>query len=226
MLSQTLLKKPEGLNSSKLNHVVWEREEFGAKLKSVIQLSDPPYDMEGIDPALVIHQYVGFDEALQQGANGDYHLSKQQVVLTEWSNIFITPQFIMVDGKGNIGFVKDTINFGLKLQPNTVHGIFLDIGRIATEHEEHWIRGFDRRAGNVDHGVLYGNAVERDAVFGRELKHSGVRVVGWVTNFFGSPTKVKATTDGCISVWSWPSMNLFREFIEKEISPYIIELKV
>jgi hypothetical protein len=66
--------------------------------------------------------------------------------------------------------------------------------------------------------------VERDPVFGPELDRSMKKSVGWVTNYFGPPTKVKVSPLGSVTLWANPTEGLFLKFLRMEILPYIIAL--
>jgi hypothetical protein len=172
--------------------------------------------------ALAIHQSPG-REPIIDDSTGKYRISYLDTVDTVWANIYVVPRFVVVDSLENRAFVRDIINRGLKLA-NPAHDVVLNTHQMAIDHEGQWVRSFSERRGRVDRGTVFGEGVEQDAVFGPELGRSKSKTVGWITSFFGSPVKVKVSPRGAVSIWSWPPIDLFLRFLEKEILPYIISL--
>lgn len=225
MLSGALIRLPEDLAIETLDGAVWEREERGLELKSVIQFQGRPVRVDRdstAELALAIHQEIVKEPALGE-ENGRYLVSYQDTTVTKWAYIYLFQNFVVADRLANRGFVREIINKGLNL-PHRSHIVYLDTARMVTGRADQWVRGFCDRMGRVDRGTVFGESVERDSVFGPELSRSTKKSVGWITNFFGSPVKVKVSPLGSVTVWANPPVGLFLRFLRMEIMPYIISL--
>lgn len=225
MLSGALIKLPEELDINLLNGLKWEREWGDRSLKSVIQFQEGGTitlrDMT-INTALAINE----DPAKQpiiDDYQGRYSVSFIDTINVIWSNIYIISGLVVVDSISNRSFVRETINKGLKLT-NTAHDVALNTAQMARDHADQWVRAFSDRRGRVDRGTLYGDGIEQDAVFAPEFGRSTSKAIGWITNFFGSPMKVRVSPRGSVTLWAWPPPELFLRFIKTEILPYMISL--
>ena len=226
MLSGTLIKIPDTIPIERLNGLTWEREERNFSLRSVIQFQEASSNRNASpNSAMAIHQRVGREVTLGE-RNGIYFLDSEDVVRTVWANIQIIAGLIIVDRGDNTGFVKEIINRGLFLPRNTAHNVYIDTSAMARDHPDQWIRGFSDRQGRVSSGTVYGNSVERDSIFGPEIERSRSKTIGWYTNFFGQTAKVRVSPEGSILVLSYPTMNQFIDFIQREIMPYVISLHI
>jgi hypothetical protein len=94
--------------------------------------------------AFVYHQHMGLNEQVVQ-KDGIYALEAETVLKTNWSNIIITNEFIVVDKKENKPFVRDIITKGLRLERNTLSYLSLNTLAIADDHKNQWLRCFDGR---------------------------------------------------------------------------------
>jgi hypothetical protein len=230
MLSGALIKIPDDFDIQRLNGTIWSRLSGELTLQSVIQFSEGTIVMDRetrAQAALAIHQDIRIEPTLIQESDGRYSIIHHDVVKTAWSNIYAAQGYIVVDRLENRSFVRQIINRGLSSGSGlgiTAHDVYLDTARIVANHPDQWIRGFSGRMGRVDRGTVFGEGVERDSVFGPELNRSMKKSVGWVTNFFGSPTKVKISPSGSVTVWANPTEGLFLSFLRIEILPYIIAL--
>jgi hypothetical protein len=223
MLSGALIKLPDDLDIKKLDGVKWEREHRGRQLTSVIQFQESfSAGEETAAKALVIHQSPG-REAIIDDSGGKYSITYIDSVDTTWANIFVVPGFVVVDSLENRAFVREIINRGLKLT-NPAHEVALDTAKMAQDHVDQWIRGFSGRLGRVDRGTVFGEGVEQDSIFGPELGRSTSKIVGWTSNFFGSPVKVRVSPRGSVTLWAFPPPELLLRFIRVEILPYMISL--
>jgi hypothetical protein len=227
MLSGSIIMKPRSINEQQLDKLVWQRVQDDLDLKSVFQFGEESYRVDTKytgRSALVIHQYVGIQEGLIQLEDGRFDIANNRTVMTKWSTVIVAPSYIIVDTKNNRPFVKDVINKGLKLSPNTAHYLALDTPKMAEDHDDQWVRCFSERDGRVDRGTLYGRGVEQDIVFGQELSSSRTMAVGLTTKFFGRQSKVRISGDGIVSVLDFITPEQFMQFIESEILPYRIAL--
>lgn len=98
--------------------------------------------------------------------------------------------------------------------------IALDTARMYRDHRGHWIRAFDERQGRVDRGIVYGESVEQDSIFGPELERTNCKSVGWITDFFDESVKIRVSPKGSVIIWADISPEIFIRFIRLEILPY------
>ena len=224
MLSGALIGIPENFTVEQLDGLLWEREESGFELRSVIQLERHLLVERGVAAreALAIHQGIGTMPELEV-REGRYTITFASYVRTISSHIYVLPTLVVADNLTSRGFVREIINKGLR-QANLAYNLTLDTARMAKDHRNHWIRRFTDRRGRVSKGALYGDGVEQDSVFGPELNRSRTRAVGWFTNFFGSLDKVKVSPKGSVTLWANPPVELFLRFLRYEILPYVVAL--
>lgn len=221
MRSGAIIVIPVDFSTIKLNGLLWEREEEGFNLKSLIQF-ERHFELEtGIlaNEAIAIHQEIKSLPALQEVA-GRYSISSEYKVITNFARLHILPGLVIVDTLGKRKFVGEIINRGL--QRNFAYEIMLDTKRIAADHRNQWGRDFSDRVGRVRKGKLYGDGVEQDPIFGPELNKSTTGRVGWYTTFFGSHDKVIVSPKGSVQVWAQPPIELFLKFLRTIIIPYKI----
>ncbi len=222
MRSGAILVIPEDFSTLSIDGLLWEREEEGFDLKSLIQF-ERHFDFEtGIraDEAIAIHQEIRSMPALREIA-GRYTVQSDYNVITNFAFIHILSGFIVVDKLLSRKFVSQIINHGLGRR-NFAEHVTLDTQRIANDHRDQWVRRFKDRTGRVNKGSLYGDGVERDSVFGPELIRSTTGSIGWFTNHFGSNDKVMVSPKGSVTVWANPPIHMFLKFIRDEILPYLI----
>jgi hypothetical protein len=224
MLSGALIKLPADIVIDRFNGLKWEREERGQALRSIIQFQQmiPRSADPNIRQMLVIHESLGKEPIVNEN-NGIYSISYVDSTMPSWAYAHAVPDFIIVDRLENRDFVMEIINKGLRLT-NPVHSVELDTHKMTIDYKGQWIRGFADRRGRVDRGTVFGEDVEKDAIFAPELAKSTSRSVGWKTNFFGSPIKVRVSPRGAITVWGFPPIELFLSFIRKEILQYVVSL--
>lgn len=220
MRSGAIMVIPADFGTLGLDGLLWDREEEGFNLKSLIQF-ERHFDLEtGIraDEAMAFHQEIKSSPDLQEEA-GKYSISSEYEVITTFASLHILPGLVIVDTLGHRKFVRQIINQGLG-QINFAHEITLDTPRIAIDHRDQWGRGFTGRVGRVQKGKLYGDSVEQDPIFGPEFDRSKTESVGWYTTFFGSHNKVMVSPKGSVQVWANPPIELFLKFLRMIILPY------
>lgn len=221
MLSGALLKLPLDLEVRRLDRLMWEREKNGRTLRSVIQFEGAPFIISDltVHPALAIHERLVMQPVLAEN-DGRYSIGYQENVAPSWATCHFTSGWGVVDKLVHRSFVEDIINHGLRL-PVPVHGVAIDTARISVDHRDQWIRAFSERQGRVDRGTVYGDGVEQDSVFGPELGRANCKSVGWTTDFFGDPVKVRVSPKGSIIVWAEVPQEVFFRFIQVEVVPYV-----
>lgn len=223
MVWGSILKINDGIHT-KLNKLEWNRKEGEFQLKSIIQYNQDVLRVndQTVRTALAIDEYITNPLNLKKRSDDTYSLVPKTQVATRWAYIHITPTHIIVDRKNNRDFVREIIHNGLKLKQEEPEFLVLDTKKIAANNKNQWVRGFAERKGRINEGIVYGDGVEQDAVFGDELKNSKVNSVGITTPFFGNPTKVRVSSNGVVSVLGNHTYEKFIEYIETEILPYTI----
>jgi hypothetical protein len=224
MLSGAIIRLPDGFDIERLNGLRWDREEQGQTLKSIIQFKEmiPRSADPHIKWMLVIHETLGKTPVVDEN-NGVYSISYMDTTMPSWAYAYAVPDFIIVDKLENRDFVREIINKGLRLT-DPVRTIILNTRQMSIDYHGQWIRGFADRRGRVQRGTVFGESVEQDDVFAPELERSTSKSVGWITNVFGEPVKVRVSPRGAVSVWGWPPIGSFLNFIRNEVLPYIISL--
>jgi hypothetical protein len=129
----------------------------------------------------------------------------------------------VVDKKGNKVFVKEVISSALR-PVDLLNYVQLDTQKMSQDTKDHWTRGFDGRSGRVQRGTFFGDSVEQDSIFGRELKKVKAKNVGLITKFFGNPTKVRISSEGTVTVYGNIQEEQFLKYIEQEVLSYSIQL--
>lgn len=220
MISGTMIVIPLDSSLSKLEGLLWEREEEGYDLKSLIQFERHFNVENGVlaIEALAIHQGIKIIPVLREVV-GRYHVAFDKSVRTDFSSIYILPGLVVVDNLKNRRFVSEIINHGL--EGDFAQNISLDTARMANDHRDQWARRFSNRIGRVVKGTLFGDGVEQDSVFGPEFNRSRTGSIGWYTTSFGSYDKVKVSPRGSVQLWANPPIELFLRFIRSEILPYV-----
>jgi hypothetical protein len=220
MLSGSLLKLPADLDIARLNRLVWAREYNGRTLRSVIQFEGPPIrllDMS-VQQALAIHEHRVMQPVLEEN-NGIYSINYEDAIVPIWARCYFISELGIVDKLYYRSFVADIINHGLRLIVPT-HDVAIDTARMWRDHRGHWVRAFDKRQGRVDRGIVYGDSVEQDSVFGPELERANCQSIGWTSDSFGDPVKVRVSPKGSVIVWADIPPEVFIRFIRQEILPY------
>lgn len=226
MLSGAIIKLPDDLDINQLNGLVWEREHNDNTLKSIIQFEGAPLKISNmtVHQALAIHEHV-IQQPIMDENNGRYSINYQEVVTPYWANCFFSSGLAIVDRLNHRPFVIDIINHGFNNNGRRLvvpaHEVAIDTARMSNDHRDQWIRAFSERAGRVDKGTVYGDGVEQDTVFGPELGHANCRSVGWITEAFGDPVKVRVSPKGSVTVMTDLTPEVFLRFIRLEILPYV-----
>lgn len=231
MLAGALIYLPESIGIEALDGCKWEREENGIKLTSVIQFKENIGD-EKLDAytGTAFHQSLRLEATLKED-QGKFKIVYSFIPNTISADVIVVSgrlpsgradPFIIVDNLDNRYFVTEIVKNGLQLEPETVNQVRLNTNRLAKVHSEQWLRSFTGREGKVDSGMVFGEDIEQDDVFGPELERSSSESVGWVTNFFGPPTKVRVSPRGSVTIMAWPTQSQLAKFIMKEIVPFIV----
>ena len=224
MQSGALIQLPEDLEIEKINKCRYDRVYSEIPLKGVIQFEGPPSRSRDMvfQQAIAMYEKLVPQPVIEED-QGTYRIVSRDTVVATWAAVYITAGLVVVASLEDRSFVRDIINKGLKLQDPS-HDVVLNTYKMSIDHPDQWVRGFDKRKGRVQKGTLFGNSVEQDAVFGPELENCSSKTVGWYTDFFGTPTKLRVSPSGSVTLWSMVPPEIFVKFIKKEIMPYVISL--
>lgn len=222
MLHGSLIRLPDGLDVTSLNGLVWARRQNDTNLRSILQFEGVPFPVAGrtAHQATVIHEHIVQQPVMTENG-GRFTITYADAVVPSWANCFIMPGIAIVSKLSHRPFVVDIVNHGAN--PRLVipaKEIAINTARMSADHRDQWIRAFHDRAGRIDKGTVYGDGVEQDPVFGQELEHSNCGSLGWITDAFGDPVKVRISPKGSITVFADMPTDVFLRFILNEILPY------
>lgn len=199
-----------------------KREKKDLNLKTIFQVGNNIRDSTSVlsKEVLVAHDGIVSENYIRPDTNGTLIQAKRDVVKTLYSRVYVCPSFAVVDKKENVHFVRDALRRALDIQKDTIYPAYLDMKRIVDDHPEQWVRGFTDRKGHVQRGTVYGAGVEKDVVYGDDFDRSRSKSVGWETDFFGPPVKIRVSQSpvgGTVMVFTEPSAADLLQFIETEI---------
>lgn len=226
MTSGSLIMIPSSVDVENFDDLVWEREQGAFKLRSKFQYGSNEFTINGhkARDALIIHEYVGIKEELNEIGSDEFALEPEEVIIRKGAKLLVTPKYIVVDRQENKPFVKTVINKGLNLAENTVYYLELDTQRMGKNYPDHWARCFADRNGRVDRGTVYGTKINKDTIFARELAGATAKSIGVTTSYFGSPVNMRISASGSITIHKDIEPPVFLKFIENQILPYQIKL--
>jgi hypothetical protein len=224
MQSGALIQLEEDFDIEKLDRCRYDRKYSHHVLKGVIQFEGSTLRVGDLDvkPAMALYERLVQRPVIDE-VNGSYRIVYRDAIEAYSSKIYVATGLVLVDNLDNRPFVKDIINKGQN-KAHLASNITLNTYKLSKDHEDQWTYGFADRMGRVQKGTVFGNSVEKDAVFGPEFENCSSRSVGWYTDFFGMPIKVKVSPRGSVTLWSMVPPEVFLNFIRKEIVPYIISL--
>jgi hypothetical protein len=197
-------------------------------LKSAIQLAPPRFELPGeirILSGLVIDEYVVKNaHHIEQDTKGNWIVKETEpFVDTRWAEFWLTTEsIILVERKDAREFVFRVISQALASSDSHIHSVFMDIEKIADDHPGHWLGSIVDRAGNMQNATMFGTDLEDDNVIGDEYVGSHKNQVGFVTEYFGAPVKVRVTADGTIIVLKnlSNSMGEYIQYIRQNLLRY------
>jgi hypothetical protein len=224
MQSGALIQLEEDFDVEKLDKCRWDRTYSKHKLKGVIQFEGNNLRIGDLNvkPATALYERLVQLPVIEE-INGVYRVIYKDSVRADSARVFIAKGLALVDSLGNRPFVRDIINKSQK-RAHLASDVTLNTYKLSKDHEDQWTYGFSDRMGRVQKGIVYGNAVEKDSVFGPEFENCSSRSVGWNTDFFGAPVKVRVSPRGSVTIMTIVPPEVFLNFIRKEIVPYIISL--
>ena len=221
MLARSLLKLPNDLDVNKINGLMWERETNTQQLKSVIQFDNHSFsvsDMKVFQATAYHERCIDREKLIQDGRKYKIVLQGEKYVTK--ANCHFTKGLGLVGTLDHRKFVLEILRQGYRsIIPPVEYSI--DTAKLANDHSNQWIHNFSGRKGRVDSGVVYGDGVERDTIFGPELGSADVGTIGWVTDFFNDFTKVRVSPKGSVIIMGEIDMDSFFSFILNEIMPYV-----
>jgi len=210
----------------KLRKFKTTREERGFTLQSIIQLEDVMLTLEdGVDviTGMVIDEYVREPRRLEKVKEDIFTVVKGRPHADVRFGTFwmTTKSIIIVDRSANREFVFGVISKALGGGKNSIRPVGMDIKKIAKEYKGHWLGSIVDRKGNMTTGTFYGTDLEDDDVIGSEYKKSHKNQVGFVTQYFQSPTKVRVTRGGGVTVFAGVTRENYIQFIREELLGYV-----
>lgn len=225
MLHAALIRLPDGLDVADLNGYIWERTQNNTTLRSIIQFEGVPIraaDRTAFQ-ALAIHERI-IQQPVMRQEGGRYTIGFADAVAPSWATCYLLPNLAIVSKLSHRPFVVDIVNHGSNGHNARLvvpaKEVAINTARMSADHPDQWIRAFHDRAGRIEKGTVYGEGVEQDAVFGQELEHSNCGSLGWVTDAFGNPVKVRVSPKGSITLMTDIPIDVFLRFIVLEILPY------
>lgn len=229
---------PVGDMEKKLTRFQYSRKEILMKdseeeasvfdLKSAIQLAPPRFELPGgirVLSGFVVDEYVVKNaHHIEQDAEGNWIVKETEpFVDTRWAEFWLTTEsIILVERKDAREFVFRVVSQALTASDNHMHPVLMDIERIANEHPGHWLGSIVDREGNMQNATMFGTDIEDDNVIGDEYVRCHKNQVGFITDYFGAPVKVRVTADGTIVVMRNLSNNIgaYIQYIKQNLLRY------
>src|SRR5437867_6699731 len=189
-------------------------------LKSVIHLDSPQVELSGKSRLLsgIVHsEYIYSPQKLAEDKHGVYQLvdGEPQVDVTYgkfWLTTKAVVNIVVAERAKTREFTFNVLSQAIAKNNNHCQPITMDVNRIARDYDKHWISGMHERHGMLQAGRFYGDSLEREPLLRSEYKGWNKNQVGFVTDYFGSPTKVRVTNGGTVMVLRDLS-NQMQEFI-------------
>ena len=217
-------EKLNGFQYSRLEKIL-EKEK---SLISAIQLSPRRYELSDdvhILSGMVIDEYiVRNSHIIKKDENGKWIIKKDKpFVDTRWTEFWITTKsIILVERKNARGFAFRVISKALTMSEEYIHPVIMDIERIANDHPGHWLGSITDRRGNMQNATMFGTNLEGDTVIGDEYIRCHKAQVGFITDFFEAPVKIKVTRDGTIVIMKnlTNDIGAFIQYIRQNLLQY------
>ena len=199
-------------------------------LRSVVQSKSHQLSLDGRTPllhALVIDEFVSRASRLERDDRGLFTVVDSAAFIdTRWAYCWLPVTdhgLVLVDKGSNRQFALRVLSEALFGSEGHVMPARVDVEKVAREHPGHWLGAIERQ-GHWQRGTLYGDAIEQDSVVGPEYVASVKNQVGYTTQYFGPPRKVRVTRDGHVTILADFSnrMDWYVEYILDEVWPYVV----
>jgi len=200
------------------------------ELKSVIHLDTPEANIGSKSRLLsgVVHyEHLYTPQKLEEDRNGRYELVNSDPIVDVKYGRFWLPtkslvSIVVAEKSSTRDFTFKVLSQAMSKKNNYCQGMKMDVNTIAKDYQRHWISGLGGRRGMLQAGTLYGDTLEREPLLRSEYRGWNKSQVGFSTDFFGPPTKVKVTKDGIVVVYRDLSdrMDLFIRFIQNDLLEY------
>ena len=192
-----------GRVEEKLTDFHYSRKEEGFELRSIIQLSPIKKKFsEEIEilSGIVADEYVRTTRRIVEDEEGKWKVIETDALVdTMWTGFWLTTEsMIFVERMGARSFAFRVVSQALTGADDYIHSVQMDIHKIADDHPGHWLGSITDREGHMQNATLYGDDLEDDDVIGSEYKRSKKKQVGFVTEYFGAPVKIRVTESGTI----------------------------
>jgi hypothetical protein len=189
----------------KLADFHYSREEEGFKLRSIVQLSPIKKKFsEKIEilSGIVADEYIKKTRRIIEDEKGKWKvIETDPFVDTMWTEFWLTTEsMIFVERMGARSFAFRVVSQALTSRDDYIRPVQMDIYKIAADHPGHWLGSITERDGHMQNATLFGDNLEADDVIGSEYQKSKKKQVGFITEYFGAPVKIRVTESGTIMV--------------------------
>jgi hypothetical protein len=159
-------------------------------------------DKTEVISGLVLDEYVNTTPMVVIDGNEKIKIVKSKPFIDKrWATFWLTTKsIILVDNRNSRKFVFRTISRALVNKDKYIDYVHVNIEKIAEDHRGHWLGQIKDRKGHMQNATLHGDHLEDDDVIGSEYVRSHKNQVGFETDYFGTPTRVKVTRGGTVMV--------------------------
>jgi hypothetical protein len=200
------------------------------KLKSVVHLDTPQLELSGKSKLLsgIVHyEYVFTPRKLEEDDEGRYQLVEgEPLVDVRYGRFWLTTKsvvnIVVAEKMDTREFTFKVLSQAMAKNNNHCLAMHMDVNAIAKDYGKHWISGLVGRHGNLQSGTFYGDTLEREPLLRAEYGGWNKNQVGFTTDHFGPPTKVKVTREGTVTVYRGLDQNMgdYIRFVQSELLGY------
>jgi hypothetical protein len=219
---------PNGVTIDEGDEIVWRRSEKGAddlevELTSVMQFESGTINLgkkRTLRKALFIDEYFGLLRSLKR-VDDKYAISSNRIKQVRWCEAWIADKYVLVTGrKSNRSIAIKILNNGFKRSEQPFEGLILDTKRMSELESNQWSRSFQDRNERIERGIVYGDGVEKDSIFGKELKNSTARTVGFDVELYGEDRKALVSATGSFTIYKDVIVDEYIKLFEEKILYY------
>jgi len=200
------------------------------KLTSVVRLDERQINLDRkvkILSGMVIDEHIVTPMKLAQDDEGTFIVvDGKPYTDVQYGKFWLTTESIAIaENRDTMTFTFSILSQAIGGDSGIVRHVRFDIGRIARDYDRHWIGSFYDRRGRMQSGTIYGDAIEDEELIKGEYYGWKKNRVGFVTDYFGAPTKVKVSREGSVIVYRglYDTMDQYIRFIKEELLDYMIK---